>query len=73
MSVVSCIIRTSKEMENKLSNIGRTGELIANLKKSGIRQELAHAYAFGLVWAMLTEKQMEQALDFAERKAKGDN
>lgn len=57
-------------MENKMSNIGKTGELIANLKKSGIDYKVAHAYAFGMAWAYLTEKQRQIILDTAERMAK---
>jgi len=62
MSVVPCIIELSKEMENKmLSNNFEWNELIAVLKtKNGIASLNPEAYAFGLCFSQLNEKQKKQ-------------
>jgi len=60
-------------MENKMSNIGKSSELIANLKKSGQGRDVVYAYAFGMAWAYLTEKQRQIILDTAEKMAKEKN
>jgi hypothetical protein len=73
MSVVSSIIRLSKEMENKMSNINQTGELIANLKLAGQKNDTVYAYAFGMAWAYLSEKGREEVLKSAEKMAKEKN
>jgi len=58
-------------MENKLSNINKSDELIANLRKSkSVGRDVAYPYAFGMAWAHLTEKQRQTILDTAERMAK---
>ena len=57
-------------MENKMSNINKTDELIANLKKAGQKTDSVYAYAFGMAWAWLDEKGREKLLKSAEKMAK---
>lgn len=60
-------------MENKMSNINKTDELIANLKKAGQKNDSVYAYAFGMAWAWLSETQRQKVLDSAEKMAKEKN
>ena len=54
-----------------MSNITKSSELIANLKKSkSVGNGMAYPYAFGLAWACLSDKQRQSVLDLAEKMAK---
>lgn len=56
-----------KEMENKMSNINKTDELLENLVKSGrANKNTKYAYAFGWVWAVLTDDERQRILDRAK-------
>lgn len=56
-----------------MSNILKTNELMENLVKSGLAKESTkYAYAFGMAWANLTEKQRQAILDTAEKAVKGE-
>mgnify|MGYP006294125865 CR=1 FL=1 len=52
-----------------MSNINKNDELIANLKKAGWKNDTVYAYAFGMAWAWLSEKERQQVLDSAEKMA----
>lgn len=69
MSVVSCIINLSKEMENEMpkSNINASGQVLANLRESGKSYDIVSAYAFGLAWAYLTEQTRDEVIKASER------
>ena len=57
-----------------MSNILKTNELMENLVKSGLAKEnTKYAYAFGMAWANLTEKQRQHILDTAEKAVKENN
>ena len=56
-----------------MSNINKSSELIENLKASGKSNDTVYAYAFGMAWAWLTDKQREQVLQSAEKMAKEKN
>ena len=56
-----------------MSNINQTGELIANLKLAGQKNDTVYAYAFGMAWAYLGEKGREEVLKSAEKMAKEKN
>lgn len=46
------------------SNINRSHEVIKGIKQHRVtRADLAHAYAFGWIWGMLTEEQRQEVLD----------
>lgn len=54
-----------------MSNINKSSELIANLKKSkSVGKGMEYPYAFGMAWAWLSEKQRQEILDTAEKMAK---
>lgn len=53
-----------------MSNLHKSGELIEHLRKSGKSTETVYAYAFGMAWAWLSDKQREQVLKSAEKMAK---
>jgi len=57
-------------MRNKLSNSDRYQEVIDNLKQAGKTQDIVYAYAFGMVWAYLSDKAREQIIKSAEQMAK---
>jgi hypothetical protein len=51
------------------SNITRTPDLIASLKKNPETKKYdPHAYALGWIWGMLTEQQRQEVLDRFEVK-----
>ena len=61
-------------MENKMSNILKTDELLENLVKSGkADKNTKYAYAFGWVWAMLTDDERQRILDRANEMVKENN
>jgi len=53
-----------------LSNSDRYQEVIDNLKQAGKTQDIVYAYAFGMVWAYLSDKAREQIIKSAEQMAK---
>lgn len=57
-------------MENKMSNIDRNLEVIENLRKSGKKNDIVYAYAFGMAWAWLTDEARAQVIKTAENLAK---
>jgi hypothetical protein len=69
MSVVALIIELSKEMENKmLENNWNWNELIAVLKtKDGIAGLNPNAYAFGLCFAQLNDKQKKVVAEIVNK------
>jgi hypothetical protein len=69
MSVVTLIIELSKEMENKmLNNNWNWNELIAVLKtKDGIASMNPNAYAFGLCFSQLTDKQKKVVAEIVNK------
>jgi hypothetical protein len=75
MSVVPLIIETSKEMENKMLNNNFTwNELIAVLKtKDGIASLAPEAYAFGLCFSQLNEKQKKQVAELVNKMEKKED
>jgi hypothetical protein len=54
-------------MENKLSNINRTNEVLENLRNAGKPRDVVAPYAFGLAWAYLTEKARDEVIKASER------
>ncbi len=57
-------------MENKMSNIDKNLEVIENLRKSGKKNDIVYAYAFGMAWAYLTDEARSQIIKSAENLAK---
>jgi len=65
MSVVSSIIRTSKEMENKM-NLEKNATLMQAIhalqNKSGIAGSQPTAYLSGLLFAHISDKEWQQII-----------
>jgi hypothetical protein len=55
-----------------MSNIGKSNEVVKNIMKSGraTTDATAYAYAFGMVWAWLTEADREHIIATAEQMVK---
>jgi len=57
-----------------MSNILKTDELLENLVKSGkADNKTKYAYAFGWVWAVLTDDERQRILDRANEMVKENN
>lgn len=54
-------------MENKLSNITRSNEVLENLRNAGKSRDVVAPYAFGMCWAWLTEQAREQIIKATEK------
>ncbi len=51
-------------MSDKL--VGKSQEVIVNLRKSGLSEPAVYAYAFGMAWAWLSDESRERIMNSAE-------